>query len=225
MLSEETKDPKRTIPRALLLAFGISFVLYILIAILEIGLLDWKTLGTSASPIADLATAITANRMFLDLVSFSAMVATGSVLLSSIIGGTRASFAMGRDRLIPGQFDYISKRFGTPYVSVLAGGIVIVILAGLFFNNIDMIASIVNFGTLFTYLFVHLSVIKLRKKEKGTKRLFKVPLFPMLPAIGAVSCLLIMYFLNNEAKIVSAAWGIVGLSVYYFYGKRHKDGK
>jgi APA family basic amino acid/polyamine antiporter len=225
MLSEETRDPKRTIPKALLLAFGISFALYVMIAFLEIGLLDWRALGASASPIADLAATITSNRAFFDLVSFSALIATGSVLLSSIIGGTRASFAMGRDNLIPGQFDYVSRRFGTPWVSVIVGGAIIVALAGIFFSDIDMIASIVNFGTLFTYLFVHLSVLRLRKAEAGTERLFRVPLFPLLPAAGAVSCVLMMYYLSDEAKIISTAWAIVGLAVYAAYGRRHKEEK
>ena len=51
----------------------------------------------------------------------------------------------------------MSRRFGMPYVSVLVGGLIIVLLSGPFYNNIDAIASIVNFGSLFTYLFVYLS--------------------------------------------------------------------
>jgi APA family basic amino acid/polyamine antiporter len=219
MLSEETKDPKRTIPKALMLSFGISFVLYILIAILEIGLLDWRTLGTSASPINTLVMAITSNKLFFDFISFSAMIATGSVLLSSIVGGTRASFAMGRDRLIPSQFDNVSKRFGTPYVSIIAGGIIIVAISAIFFNDIDTVASIVNFGTLFTYMFVHLSLLKLRRKEHRTQRLFKVPLYPLLPILGVMGCVMMMYYLSDNAKIISAVWALIGLGVYLFYGK------
>lgn len=222
MLSEETKNPKKTIPKALIAALIVSFVFYIGIAAVEVGVLDWKTLGASASPLADLASAISQNRMFFDFVSFSALIATGSVLLSSIIGGTRASFAMGRDRLLPRPFEYISKRFGTPYVSIIVGGLIITALSAIFFNNIDEIAAIVNFGTLFTYFFVHISLIKLRKIRPNIKRFFKVPFYPAFPILGAISCILMMVYLSNLAKTASLVWGVVGVLIYAVYGKRRK---
>jgi APA family basic amino acid/polyamine antiporter len=222
MMSEETKDPRRTIPKALMVAFVVSFVLYVSIAVVEIGVLNWKFLGQSARPLADLAMAISNNRIFIDFISFSALIATGSVVLSSIIGGTRASFAMGRDRLLPHQFSYVSKRFGTPYFSIIAGGVIIVSLAGIFFNNINAIASIVNFGSLFTYLFIHLSVLKLRKSEPKTKRLFQMPLYPFLPIIGVISCIGLMFYLSNTAKIFSLIWAVIGLVSYAVFHKKWK---
>lgn len=224
MMSEETKDPERTIPRALLLAFIVTFVLYVSIAFLEIAVLDWHLLGLSASPLEDLAAVVYNNRLFLDFIAFSALIATGSVVLSSIIGGTRASFAMGRDRLLPQQFDRVSRRFGTPYFSVLIGGLIIVLLSAAFYNNIDAIASIVNFGSLFTYLFVHLSVMKLRRSEPETKRLFKVPFYPAVPIFGASSCILLMYYLSNNAKIASVIWFCVGLAVFAAMAVKNKRG-
>ena len=220
MMSEETKDPERTIPKALMLAFFVTFVLYMLVGFLEIGVLSWTQLGQSASPIEDVAAAISNNRMFLDFIAFSALIATGSVLLSSIIGGTRASFAMGRDGLLPRQFDSISHRFCTPYISIIVGGSIIVILAGIFYNDINAIASIVNFGSLFTYLFVHLSLIKLRRSEPEVRRGFKVPLYPIVPVAGAISCVLLMYYLSTNAMITSALWFCVGLLVYFVMARR-----
>jgi APA family basic amino acid/polyamine antiporter len=222
MMSEETKNPERTIPKALILAFVVTFILYMCIAFLEIGVLDWQSLGVSASPLEDLALAVSSNKIFLDFIAFSALIATGSVVLSSLIGGTRASFAMGRDRVLPSQFDRISKRFGTPYFSVVFGGSIVVILAGIFFNDIDTIASIVNFGSLFTYLFVHLSLIKLRKSEPNARRLFKVPLYPVVPIIGGGCCILLMYYLSDNAKIASALWFLVGLIVFFGVNKLSK---
>lgn len=222
MMSEETKDPRKNIPRALMLAFFVSFVLYMGIAAVEVGVLNWQMLGASASPLASLAMAVSNNRIFLDFISFSALIATGSVVLSSIVGGTRASFAMGRDRLLPHQFDYVSKKFGTPYVSIIVGGLIIIVLSAIFYNNIDAIASIVNFGSLFTYLFVHLSLIKLRRVAKRAKRLFRVPLYPFVPIAGAVSCVALMYFLSNDAKIASSIYAVVGLTMYYIFHKKKK---
>ena len=216
MMSEETKNPQKTIPKALMLAFAITFVLYISIAVILIGILDWHEESGDAHPLGSIALIVSENQMFFDFISFSALIASGSVVLSSILGGTRASFAMGRDRLLPHHFDKISKRFGTPYFSIIVGGLIIVIFAGVFYDNIDTIASIVNFGSLFTYLFVNLSLIKLRKTMPHIQRPFKVPLYPIVPILGAVSCIGLMYFLSDSAKIVSTVYAVIGLSIFYF---------
>ncbi|EGG42310.1 Amino acid transporter [Candidatus Nitrosarchaeum limnium SFB1] len=223
MMSEETKNPQKTIPKALMLAFGVTFALYISVAVLLVGVLDWREVGADAHPLGTIASVVSDNQMFFDFISFSALIAAGSVVLSSILGGTRASFAMGRDRLLPHQFEKISKRFGTPYFSIIIGGGIIVVFAGLFYNNIDTIASIVNFGSLFTYLFVNLSLIKLRRSNPEIIRGFKVPLYPIVPILGAASCIGLMYFLSDSAKYVSIAYAIIGLVVYFFIYKKSKS--
>ena len=149
-------------------------------------------------------------------------VAAGLAVLSSIIGGTRASYVMGRDRVLPRHLDFISKKFGTPYISILLGGSAIAILAGIFFKNIGTIASIYNFGSLLTYIFVHLSLLKLRKKELGTMRPFKVPLYPIIPIMGLICCVALIYYLSNTAKIASLGWGAIGLVVYFIITRLHK---
>ena len=216
MMSEETKNPQKTIPKALMLAFFVTFFLYIAVAFLLVGVLDWKSESSDAHPLGSIAEIVSENPMFFDFISFSALIASGSVVLSSILGGTRASFAMGRDRLLPSQFDKISKKFGTPYFSIIVGGIIIVIFAGAFYNSIDTIASIVNFGSLFTYLFVNLSLIKLRRLEPHIERPFKVPFYPAIPILGAISCVGLMYFLSDSAKIVSVIYAVIGLSIFFF---------
>ena len=223
MMSEETKNPHKTIPRALMIAFGVTFVLYIAIAFLLIGILDWHDTAKDPQPLGSMASIITENQMFFDFISFSALIATGSVVLSNILGGTRASFAMGRDRLLPQQFDRISKKFGTPYISIIVAGAIIAVFAGIFRNDIGLIASIVNFGSLFTYLFVNLSLLKLRRTEPQAKRFFKVPLYPVVPILGAISCVGLMYFLSNNSKIISAIWAAVGLTIFFILYRNSKE--
>jgi len=222
MMSEETKNPHKTIPRALMLAFSVTFVLYMAVAFLLVGILDWNDVGSDAHPLGTIALVISDNSMLFDFISFSALIAAGSVVLSSILGGTRTSFAMGRDRLLPHQFDKISKRFGTPYFSIVVACIIIIVFAGVFYNNIETIASIVNFGSLFTYLFVNLSVLKLRRSESKTKRFFKVPLYPVIPIIGVISCVGLMFFLNQSAMIVSVIWAAIGLTIFFAFYRKQK---
>lgn len=220
MLSEEVKSPEKTIPRALMIAFAVTFVLYVGIAFVEIGVLDWHKLGSMASPLSTLASTLSDNKVILDFVSFSALIATGSVALSSITAGARGSFAMSRDSLFPRFFTRVHKKFGTPYLSIIICGVAISVLAGVFSNGIGIIASIFNFGTLFTYLFIHLSVIKLRRKEPETARPFKVPLYPVFPMIGVASCVALMYYLSDTAKMASFVWLLIGLFLYVLLIKK-----
>jgi APA family basic amino acid/polyamine antiporter len=198
----------------------VSFVFYCAIAVLEVGVLNWQDLGRSASPLKDLAARVFQNAALTAFLSFSALAATTSVVLSSITGGTRAGFAMGRDGLLPRPLERVSSRLGTPYVSIIFSGTLIAVLAGAFYRNIDLIASIFNFGSLFTYTFVQLSLLRLRRMEPTTRRPFKVPLYPFLPLAGAASCLVLMLYLSTTAKLASLVWLVVGLAVFAFMNRR-----
>ena len=220
MMSEETKNPEKTIPKAILLAFAVTFVLYVGIGLVEVGVLDWKSLGQAASPLHDLVTKISDNRIIIDFVSFAALIATGSVTMGTIAGTSRASFAMSRDGLFPKRFALIHKRFGTPFVAVTVSGIAIAVIASIFYESISVIASIFNFGILFTYILIHLSLIKLRIKEPSTKRGFKVPLYPIVPISAICSSILLMYYLSDIAKIASAIWIVAGVILYIILIKK-----
>ena len=215
MLSEETKNPEKTIPKALLISFGVSFAIYLAIAFIEVGVSDWRTLGKISDPLAMIAKTIFNNEIFVGFISFSALIAIGSVTLSSIVRGSRMAFAMGRDRLLLKNFSHVNERFKTPDFSIIFEGVCAIILAGLFYNNLDFLASIVNFGSLYTYLFIHLSLIKLRKTKPNAKRKFKT-IYPLFPIIGAISCILLMLYLSNDAKFAAVIWGAIGLLIYFF---------
>jgi len=223
ILSEETKNPEKTIPKALLISFGVSFVIYLAIAFIEIGVSDWRVLGNISDPLAMIAKTIFNNEIFIGFISFSALVAIGSVILSSIVRGSRMAFAMGRDGLLLKNFSHVNERFKTPDFSIIFEGIFAIILAGFFYNNLDFLASIVNFGSLYTYLFIHLSLMKLRKTKPNVKRGFKT-IYPLFPIIGAISCILLMLYLSNDAKIAAAIWGTIGLLIYLFIKIKSKKG-
>jgi basic amino acid/polyamine antiporter, APA family len=152
--------------------------------------------------------------MIIDFVSFAALIATGSVTMSSITGLSRSSFAMSRDGLFPKWFAYVSKRFGTPFVAVTVSGIAIAVIASIFYDSLSIIASIFNFGILFTYILINFSLIKLRKKEPDAKRGFKVPFYPIVPISAILSSILLMYYLSDTAKIASAIWMVIGITLY-----------
>jgi len=149
----------------------------------------------------------------LQFVAVSALFATTSVIMSSILGGSRALFAMSRQGVLPTRLSVISRR-SVPALAVwLCGGFIagIVLFTG---ANLDWLASLFNFGTLLTFIFINLSLIKLRKSMPDADRRFKVPLYPFTPVAGVIGCLLLSIYLNANAIITASFFILVGVLVY-----------
>ena len=103
IMAEEVKDPEKTIPRSIYLALGISTVIYLLVSIVAVGLAGAPALAHSGSPLAD-AIGITGNSGAVLVISLGAMIATASVLLTTIMGISRIVFSMARSSDLPGIF-------------------------------------------------------------------------------------------------------------------------
>ena len=125
---------------------------------------------------------------------------------------------MSRQKILPGKLSVISKK-GVPYYAVIfvgftAGGIVL--LAG---ANLDALAQIFNFGTLTTFFFINLSLIKLRWDDPDTPRAFTVPLYPLTPLLGIISCSLLLIFLSRYAMLFGVIWLAIGVFVFELHMK------
>jgi APA family basic amino acid/polyamine antiporter len=210
-LGEEVKNPQRTLPLSILLSLTVSVVVYILTGFVATGLKDYRVLAQSGSPLADAAKA-TGNAALVAAISLGALIATVSVLLTNLIGLSRVSFAMARDGQLPKTAAKISPRFGTPYASILIMGAVIAALA--FFLDLRQTVAITSFGLLSTHVVVNLSAIILRKKKPSSST-FKVPFYPMIPLLGIISCIILMFSLPEESWIAAAA--IVAFSAVLYF--------
>jgi APA family basic amino acid/polyamine antiporter len=219
VIAEEVKEPEKTVPKAIMLAFFISTLLYIGVSLVSVGLMNWKNLETSDAPLEIALRAATNNIFILKFISISALFATASVVMASILGGSRAIFAMARQRVIPGMLAKISKN-GVPTSSVLLSGVVIALIIIAAQGNLDWLASIFNFGTMMTYFFINLSVVRLRQKMPDADRKFKVPLYPLPPVLGVLSCFVLSFYLNQNAVIFAGVWIIIGLAAYEYNKRR-----
>ncbi|MGZ7209910.1 MAG: APC family permease [Methanobacterium sp.] len=213
MVAEEVKDPKKNIPKAVLLSFAVCTLLYIGVSIVAVGLVNWQILGKSAAPVELALTVATNNFWILEFVAISALFATTSVILSSIIGGSRALFSMARQEVIPGIFSRISKN-GIPIFTVIISGISISLIILVSSGNLDQLASIFNFGTLLTFIFINLSLLQLRRIQPDIERGFKVPFYPSTPVIGIISCVGLGFYLNPNAVIYGGSWIAIGVVIY-----------
>jgi APA family basic amino acid/polyamine antiporter len=217
VLAEEVKNPSKNVPKAIILAFLISTMFYIGVSVVAVGLVNWKILGTSSAPLEGALRVATDNVFVLKFISISALFATTSVVMTSVMGSSRGLFAMARQGVIPGFLARISKK-GVPTFSVMITGIAIALIALL--GNIEWIASVFNFGILMTYLFINLSSVRLRQKMPDANRTFKVPFYPVPPILGALSCILLLFFLKKNAIIFGGIWVLIGVVAYYFNKKR-----
>ncbi|MDD1708886.1 MAG: amino acid permease [Methanoregulaceae archaeon] len=219
MVAEEVNDPERNIHRAIILSFAICTLLYIGVAIVAVGLVNWEGLSMSKAPLEYALGIATSNPLFLKYVAVSALFATTSVILSSIIGASRALFAMARQGVIPGFLAKISIR-GIPSATVVLSGIAISLIVLLTNANLSWLASIFNFGTLLTFFFINASLLQLRRTMPDANRQFRVPLYPYTPILGLLSCVALAFFLNINAVIASAGWISVGILAYVINQKR-----
>ncbi len=213
VIAEEVKDPVRNVPRALLIAFVVCAALYIGVSAVAIGLVDWSVLATSEAPLETALMVATKNPFVLAYVSIAALFATASVVMSSIFGGSRALFAMARQKLLPNSITRISGN-GVPYIAVI---IVSVVMAGIVLasgGNLATLAQVFNFGTLLTFFFINLSLVKLRWDNPGAVRGFKVPAYPLTPVLGIISCALLLAYLSRYALIFGVIWIAIGILIF-----------
>ena len=206
MLGEEVKNPENNLPKAILIALIVSIILYVLTGLTATGLQNYELFSHSGSPLAD-AAKTTGNFTLVAAVSLGALIATTSVLLTNLIGSSRVAFAMARNGQLPKSIAKVSSRFGTPYISVIGMGILLTVLA--FTLDLKQAAAITSFAILSTHLIVNLSAIRLRRKMPTQK--FRVPFYPIIPLLGFVSCIVLMFSLPQQAWIIGAI--AIGISV------------
>ncbi len=222
IMAEEIKNPEKNVPRAILFAFAICTVIYIGVSAVAVGIVNWKLLGASSAPLEFALKAVTDNIFILQFVAISALFATTSVIMASIMGGSRALFAMARQGVLPKVLSTISRQ-NVPAFTVLLCGIIISGIVLVTNGNLDWLASLFNFGTLLTFFFINLSLLKLRKLMPDAKRTFRVPLYPYTPVFAMVSCIVLAFYLNSNAVITACFFLVIGIIVYYL-NKREKSG-
>lgn len=213
IMAEEIKDPERNVPRAILFSFAVCTAIYIGVAIVAVGVVNWQLLGTSSAPLEYALRTVTDNDFILQYVAISALFATTSVIMSSIMGASRALFAMARQDVIPSRLSKISRQ-NVPALTVLLSGIIISGIVLLSNGDLELLASIFNFGTLLTFFFINLSLIRLRKTMPDVPRRFKVPFYPYTPVFAMISCIGIAFYLKPSAVVTASFFLIIGVGVY-----------
>jgi APA family basic amino acid/polyamine antiporter len=191
-------------------------ILYISVAFILTGIVNWKTLD-NASPVANALAAIGMSRLRFT-VTVGALLGMLSSLLVYQYGQARIWFAMSRDRLLPDVFSRVHRRFRTPHVSTWVAGLAVGIPAGIW--DIGTLADLSNIGTLFAFIIVSAGVVILRHTDPGRQRTFRVPFSPITPVLSALCCLGLMLGLPLETWVRFVVWLVIGLAIYFGYSRK-----
>jgi APA family basic amino acid/polyamine antiporter len=219
--SEEAKDPARDLPKAIIGALVIATGLYIAVALVTSGLLPFDQLKGSESPLADALEQGTGLSWGADVISFGALIAITSVVLTILYGQTRIIFSMCRDGLLPQRLGAIWERTKTPALITAIVAVLAAVIAA--FVPLEQIAKLVNIGTLFAFLIVNIGVIVLRRTKPDLERGYRVPFVPVFPLIGSALCIFLMTYLDGITWIRFGIWLVIGLVIYGLYGYRHSE--
>lgn len=209
-VSEEALDPKKDMPRAIVIALLVCTAVYMGVAVVLTGLVPIGSIDTAAP----LAGALLSHGLgwAASVVAAGAWFAITNVLLVSLLAQPRIVMALARDGLAPRKLADVHPRFRTPHIATLVMGLSVALLAGL--TPITAAAELGNIGALFVFALICWMVVAMRRSHPGRPRSFRVPLVPYLPAAGMLACAALMAFLSVKTWLLFILWMGLGLIVY-----------
>jgi basic amino acid/polyamine antiporter, APA family len=215
--AQEAKNPKRDMPIGILGSLVICTILYILVAGVLTGLVKYTTLNVP-DPIA-VGIDQTGIRWGSFLVKLGAICGLTSTMVVMLLGQSRVFFSMSRDGLLPGWASAIHTKFRTPYISSIFVGIFVAIFASVI--PIGILGELVSIGTLLAFVIVCAGVWVIRRTDPDLPRPFRTPMVPFVPIMGILISLLMMAGLPGDTWLRLIIWLIIGMVLYFTYGRYH----
>lgn len=215
--AEEVVNPQRNLPIGIIGSLLVSTLLYIVISGLLTGMVSYRSLDV-ASPISDALIAV-GYQAAAGVISVGALAGLTTVILVLFYGLSRIFYAIARDGLLPKYFAVLQDKTKTPMRIIIVCGIMIASISSLF--PIDVLAELVNIGTLFAFTLVCLGVLILRRTKPDMPRPFKTPFMPYVPILGMLCCLYLIMNLPWLTMLRFVVWFSVGMVIYFSFGRKH----
>jgi len=216
--TEEAKKPQRDVPIGIIVSLVLCTVLYVAVAAVLTGMVKYNQLDLNA-PVS-IAFGLHGLDWAEGIIAAAGVAGITSVLLVMMLSGPRVFLAMARDGLVPkSMFGAIHPKFRTPWKATIMVGIFVVGLAA--FAPIDFLLHLTNIGTLLAFVIVCAAVLIMRRTHPNAERPFKCPWVPIVPVLGIMLCLLLMFSLpvGNWWRLMG--WLGLGFVIYFVYGYRH----
>ncbi|WP_046180031.1 amino acid permease [Domibacillus tundrae] len=217
--AEEVKNPQRNLPIGIIGSLLICTLLYVAVSLVLTGIVPYTGLNVS-NPVS-FAMQLVNQDWAAGVISLGAVVGMVTVILVMLYGGTRLLYAFGRDGLLPKAMYELNEKYKTPVKNTWIFSILIAFCAG--FTPLSKLAELVNMGTLIAFTIVSIGIVYLRKNKNIPTGGFKVPFFPVLPIISFLLCLFLMSQLSIHTWIACGIWFLIGLLIYFAYGRKHSS--
>lgn len=217
--SAEAKDPKKTMPRGIIGSLVIATILFVTVALVLVGMFHYSKYANNAAPAA-WALLNSGHEFTSNLLSVVALVGMFTAIIGMMLAGSRLLYAFGRDGLLPKFLGKVNDK-GLPNNALLVLSVIAILIGSVF--SFTELAGLISAGTLIAFIIVSLGVYALRPREGKDIPVpgFKMPLYPVLPALAALGSGFIFYQLDNQAKLYAFGWFVLGLIIYAAYGARH----
>jgi len=226
--SEEIKNPRKNIPRAVFLSLIIVVPIYLLVAITALGTVkpDGMTPWDYLAMQKETALVGVAKMFFTGggvMLLFGGLISTMSALNATVYSSSRVAFAMGRDRNFPTFFSKVHPKKFTPHMAIIFSLIIVVLMSVSL--HIEDVASAADIMFLLLFLQVNITLIRLRKKRPDLDRGFFTPLFPYLTIVGILFLLFLAVYMFNYSPLgwlVTGVWIGIGLVIYRTYAAKRE---
>jgi APA family basic amino acid/polyamine antiporter len=216
--THEARNPLRDVPIGIMTSLVLCTILYIAVAAVLTGMVPYSQINIDA-PVSDAFRQVGLPWAEL-LVSVGAVAGITSVLLVMMLSQPRIFLAMGRDGLLPPKFfGAVHKRFRTPWKSTILTGLFVATMGA--FLPLRILAELVNIGTLLAFVIVCAAVMIMRRTHPEVNRPFRAPLGSIVPILGIICCLILMFSLPVANWVRLAVWLAIGLVIYFSYGIHH----
>jgi APA family basic amino acid/polyamine antiporter len=217
--AEEARNPAKDVPIGIISSLVVCTVLYLAVSLVLTGMVPYDQIDINA-PVSN-AFASVGLHWAQFIISLGA-IAGITVLLVMMLSQPRVMLAMARDGMVPQSFfGAIHDKFRTPWKSTILTGFFVALMAALL--PLRILAELVNIGTLLAFIIVCAAVLVMRYKEPNAARPFRTPLFPWIPILGILSCLLLMFSLPTENWWRLFLWLLAGFVIYFAYSRRHSS--
>jgi APA family basic amino acid/polyamine antiporter len=218
---QEAKNPAKDMPFGIIGSLVVCTVIYMLVAAIMTLLVPYNQLNVP-DPVAVVVDNFGSTWGWLaKIIKIGAIIGLTSVVLVLMYAQTRIFYTMARDGLLPKVFSRVHPRLHTPWINTILVGTITAIAAGFF--DINVLGDMTSVGTLAAFAIVCLSVIYLRRKAPELPRGFKVPLYPVLPVLGILSCLYLISTVPWDVLRFFLWYMVGGILLYFVYGMRHSN--
>ena len=214
-LANETKQPEKTIPKAILISLLVTTILYILVGLAAVSVVSFSDLASSNAPLALVAQQWFGEKSFIAL-SIIALFSTFNTSLAMLLSGSRLVYGMAEQKGLPTVFTKVSKKTKTPWVAII--GVVLASLLFLFIGDVAVVANLTNFTIFVVFIVVNATVIYLRYK-KPTDTGFKTPgsigKLPILPMLGIVTTFFLLLNVSIQVLLMGSVLLVLGFVLFH----------